>query len=215
MTVIQSPNESFSKILIPACANWTLQTDPGTTVPFDYPCTIYETSDSQGGMLYPNETFLTINNLSPQNQVLQVSAGNATAGDLFILGPAGTQTSSDSDFRATTIGVSTSCQAISTLCNLNTLDGANTIFNCSPGFTRDIESGLYHSPGLIPTQMYIDGLQGNYTSAYNNFGLAVFADHNLTKAYEISNSMQATTTRRTILFTLVSGLCPSVLAKAI
>ncbi|KAE8446450.1 hypothetical protein EG329_011913 [Mollisiaceae sp. DMI_Dod_QoI] len=179
-TVVQSPNVTFGKGLNSNCANYTQKTS------VNYPCTIYEAVTS-AGIFYPNEVFRTINNISTENQVLQVSTGNSTTGDLFILGPSASQRSSNADYKATTIGVSTSCQAISKLCDLHSPEGASTSFNCSSGFAGNLAVPEFVSPGLIQTGAFdpSTNTQFNYTSMHNNFGLAVFADRNLSTAYTI------------------------------
>ncbi|KUJ08198.1 uncharacterized protein LY89DRAFT_789039 [Mollisia scopiformis] len=185
ITAIPSPNVTFGKGLTSDCANWTAQTDYTGVTPLAYPCTVFEAVTS-AGMLNGNEVYKTINNISTENQVFQVSTGNATTGDLFILGPGQGQNPIDSDYKATTIGVSTSCEAISTLCNLEAPEGAATIFNCSSGWGGNIEVPEFTPTALIHTSAYDSQteLPENYTSMHNNFGLGVFADQNLTKAYD-------------------------------
>ncbi|CZR63653.1 uncharacterized protein PAC_13550 [Phialocephala subalpina] len=188
-TAIPSPNVTLGKGLNAACANWTAQTTFDfnlNEVPLNYPCTTWR--GTSAGLFYPNEVFQTINNISSDNQVLQVSSGNSSTGDLFLLGPSASQRSSNTDYRATTIGVSTSCQAISTLCDLQAPVGASTSFNCSSGWSGNIQVPEYDPTGLIQTGIQSStGGSYNFTSKENNFGLGVFGDRNLSIAYNITN----------------------------
>ncbi|KAF8847558.1 hypothetical protein BDZ45DRAFT_733530 [Acephala macrosclerotiorum] len=190
-TVVSSPNDTFGKGMNAACANWTAQRTfdfNDNEVPYAYPCTTWS-AVTGAGLVYPNEVFRTISNLSSENQVLQVSSGNSSTGDLFLLGPAASQRSANSDYRATTVGVSTNCQAISTLCNLHSSAGASTSFNCSSAWAGELEG-----PDFLPTALIKSGIYSsttetpyNFTSKENNFGLGVFADRNLSIAYNITN----------------------------
>lgn len=188
--VVESPSSAFGKGLNAACANWTESqavklNNPGLEKTEYQPCSVYVAATSEG-LSYPDEVYRTLNSISSENQVLQVSTGNSTTGDLFLLGPAASLRSSNSDYKATTIGVSTVCKAISKLCNLHSPEGAATLFNCSSGWNGEIESLSYNPTALISAGYDLTtSEQYNYTSTTNNFGLGVFTDQNLTKAYEI------------------------------
>lgn len=111
------------------------------------------------------EAALTLNNVSTRNFISSYTDNSSTSSSTTI-GKGRTfhfLTSSeidrDTDFQATSIGVSTSCTPISQKCDLQQESGAATLYNCSSGFAGNanlVASAQAYSGSGLDSRYFFD-----------------------------------------------------------
>jgi len=80
----------------------------------------------------------TVNGVSATHHLLNYTMSD-TGADLIVLGPALDVIPGDLQFKASSVGVSTSCRPVSLACGLYSRIGASTPFHCSDSFYGDIQ----------------------------------------------------------------------------
>jgi hypothetical protein len=133
ITTNLSPGLAFGRGLSSKCLDFNRTANHG------YPCTfdlIAPESEWLTISAIMNEAYYLRQNISRRSEIRLVSNPRLDNGDLAILIPRVEALPKDIDYRGSTVGVSTQCQAISRECNMQGIDpnGQYTKFNCTKNF---------------------------------------------------------------------------------
>lgn len=107
------------------------------------PCTWDAFGSSAEFQQLTNAVYEVRTNISQTSQIQSVGSG------LSILLPNSGRVPNVTEYRATTLGISTQCQPITTSCNPTAKNGSNTQFNCSEAFR-----GIINKAPVKPANQY-------------------------------------------------------------
>jgi hypothetical protein len=125
------PETGFGRGLSQYCLDFDRSQNGG------FPCSYDPRGIDPDFTAQENELFYLQHNISSTSEIRFVSSKDLPHGDLAVLVPQSRSLSPTVDFRASTIGVSSQCTAISTDCDMRYSTEANgyyTYFNCSENF---------------------------------------------------------------------------------
>jgi hypothetical protein len=132
---VSQPQATYGRGITQFCLDFNRTANAGL------PCSYTLLVNDPNALPEDNEIFYLQHNISNASEIRLISADGLVAGDLAILVPQ--DPPAEVDYRASTIGISTQCTPITSMCSMKTnFTSLYTSFNCS--------SGLYGTLGKSP-----------------------------------------------------------------